>query len=343
MYLIDLGSRHGTHILHPGDTVSRMLDPEVVTMLGDGDIVTFGKTVGKGSYIVPPVTVRVELLFGGSEKSTMTSASPVARTPVAASEMSRRSSSGRYGLFIPSSLSSPDESSHSSDDEFSSKYDHDSDIEEIAPPTSLPDRESHNVFPLSLPALPNLRGLAEAHFFGTDCSDFHSFSFGPSLDDVRLPALDRAPEQSRSHSPMELSSPTPTPVGAWPSHSTPSPSVEHEQEACSDHAPEGSKREEKKIVQSNVQVSLPLFSELGSTPSRAASESMRSNHRDCSIPPSRQCSSDDGSQSPCPPSEFDLQGQEKKSEAQDRIGELNATINQMKVSRISAIYASSDL
>lgn len=334
MYLIDLGSRHGTHILHPGDTISRMLDPEVVTMLGDGDIVTFGKSVGKGSYVVPPVTVRVELLFGGAEKCATTSTSNVNRTSIVAPEMSRRSSSGRYGLFVPSSLSSP-ASSHSSDDELSSKYDHDSDIEEIAPPTSLSHRDSHNVFPLSLPALPNLRGLAESHFFGPDCSEFHTFSF-TSLDDVRLPALDRPPEQSRSHSPMELSSPTPTPVGAWPSLSTPSPSVEQEKEVFSDRASKGSSEcEGKEGLKSDARASQSLF---GSAPAQAASDIMRSNNEDRSIPPFRQGSSSSASQSPAPLSELDLQGRDNKSEAQDKMVELNATISQMKVSTMYATY-----
>jgi hypothetical protein len=327
VYLIDLGSRHGTHILHPGDIVSRMLDPEVATMLGDGDIVTFGKTVGKGSYIVPPVTARVELLFDNPEHNRITSTAAAPRTPVAAPEMSRRPSSGRYGLFVPSSLTSPEGSSHSSDDDSSSKYDHDSDIEEIAPPTSYPERESHSVFALSLPALPNLRSLAETNFFGPD---FDDFSFGSSLDGVRLPAIDRPSEQSRSHSPMELSSPTPTPVGAWPSPSTSSPSVEHEKEACSKHVVEGSSSgEEKQAVEGNVQVPQPRFSDLGSPHSPTGAESMGLGHGDLGIPSSHRLSHD-GSRSPSPPSEFDLQGREKTNDTQDRIVELNATIIRMQ-------------
>lgn len=333
MYLIDLGSRHGTHILHPGDIVSRMLDPEVAAVLCDGDVVTFGKTVGKGSYTVPPVTARVELLFGDLEHSANTSKRAETRTPVTAPEMSRRPSSGRYGLFVPSSLSSPEGSSHSSDDDSSSKYDHDSDIEEIDPPASYPDRESHNVFPLCLPALPNLRGLAETHFFGPD---FHDFPFGPSLDGIRLPAIDRHSEQSRSHSPMELSSPTPTPVGAWPTLSTPSPSVEHEEQVCPKPVREGNSNcEEKQSAESSAQLPQLPPSQFSFSHSPVASEPTRLNNEDYG-----KSSPHQGSRSPSPPSEFDLKGQEKENDPRDGMVQLNATINQIQVSTILSIWSS---
>ncbi|EIW77734.1 hypothetical protein CONPUDRAFT_84117 [Coniophora puteana RWD-64-598 SS2] len=62
VYLVDLDSRHGTHLLKRGEDISHTIQPGVETALDDGDIVTFGKTVGAGRQMVEPVTVRVKLL-----------------------------------------------------------------------------------------------------------------------------------------------------------------------------------------------------------------------------------------------------------------------------------------
>lgn len=308
VYLIDLSSRHGTHILHPGDTVSKMLDPEVVTMLSNGDIITFGKTVGKGSFMVPPVTARVELLFGNqSDISSITSTNTTTRPPVVIPESgptSRKTSSGRYGLYVPSSLSSID---GSSDDDSSLRYDHDSDIEEINPPSS-PDHVARlgHAFAPSLPVLPIIRGL-QSHFY----SELHnnSFPFGSSsMDGLRLPAIDRLPERSRSNSPMDLSSPTPTPIGAWPSLVPPSSSANNEQEPNSTDASDKSGHTEDGQADESAKSVGPVFSEVVSPQSGDAFEH--------AIPdigePSRHQSSE--SRSPSPPSELDLQGREKERE-----------------------------
>lgn len=104
-----------------------MLTSETPTALADGDVVTFGKTVGKDRHFVPPVIVRIELLHGAAPLFTVplvNESSPV--TCPRSSEGSKpplRSNSGRYGVYVPSS---------SSDD--SSKSDHDSDVEEIESP-----------------------------------------------------------------------------------------------------------------------------------------------------------------------------------------------------------------
>ncbi|KAH9946751.1 hypothetical protein B0H21DRAFT_742247 [Amylocystis lapponica] len=106
-YIIDLNSHHGTHILRPGDTVSRTIEPEVPTVLADGDMVTFGKTVGRDATLVRPVTACIKLIFGADPTSMNASSSPLA-TPE--SEKPSQSSSGRYGVH-PSSESSSDDGS----------------------------------------------------------------------------------------------------------------------------------------------------------------------------------------------------------------------------------------
>ncbi|KAJ3563864.1 hypothetical protein NP233_g8661 [Leucocoprinus birnbaumii] len=55
VFLIDLDSHHGTHIRKPGETSSRMLEPEIPTPLSDGDIITFGKTVGRNEEMIGPL------------------------------------------------------------------------------------------------------------------------------------------------------------------------------------------------------------------------------------------------------------------------------------------------
>lgn len=65
VYITDLHSHHGTHILRPGELVSTSLRPEVPTVVADGDLITFGKSVGRDAYLVRPVVVRVQLVFGG--------------------------------------------------------------------------------------------------------------------------------------------------------------------------------------------------------------------------------------------------------------------------------------
>ncbi len=109
VYITDLHSHHGTHILRPGELVWTVLKPEVPTVLADGDLITFGKTVGRESYLVRPVIVRVQLVFGRD-------ASPRASTPLPSSlthddsspdKAPARTSSGRYGVYPPSPESSP--------------------------------------------------------------------------------------------------------------------------------------------------------------------------------------------------------------------------------------------
>ncbi|KAF8151653.1 hypothetical protein B0H34DRAFT_810671 [Crassisporium funariophilum] len=131
-YLIDLGSHHGTHIRKLGDKFSRCLKQETPTLLAHGDVVTFGKSVGKNEECVKPVVARIELLYCG--QSSMQSTSPIRplivpsnASPSMSDKSSAKSSSGRYGVH-ESSPSSSDESSFNS-----GIY---SDIEEIPAPSS---------------------------------------------------------------------------------------------------------------------------------------------------------------------------------------------------------------
>ncbi|KAF8962825.1 hypothetical protein BDZ97DRAFT_1073926 [Flammula alnicola] len=122
-YLIDLGSHHGTHIRKPGERLSMTIKPETPTLLADGDVITFGKSVGKGDECVRPVVVRIELLHASGSTPT----SPF-KPLIVPSSSSPKSSSGRYGIHT-----SPSPSSDESCESPSGIY---SDIEEIPPPSS---------------------------------------------------------------------------------------------------------------------------------------------------------------------------------------------------------------
>lgn len=249
VYLVDLHSRHGTHLLR-GEEGPRTLKAEVQTALADGDIVTFGKAVGSGSCVVPPVTARVELV---REKPPL-NASPVgpSLTPINSlvDLISRtRSNSGRYGLFYPplcpdtpSPHSSPSLCA-SSDGSPSVSDDRDSDIEEVSAPS--PSQK----LPLHI-KIPAFRSFVHSICRSNDGSSLSSVKHtcpslaeflatpSPSLEDLRTPSpaivvVDVA-SNSRSHSPMEMSTPSPSAtseahqpeppvVGAWPSSRSESP------------------------------------------------------------------------------------------------------------------------
>lgn len=168
-------------------------------ILRDGDVITFGKSVGKGSYLVPPVTSRVELSFD----SHVPDPSPLPRNIPDATQSNGNSkvhkpSTNRYGL-VPS-LSSAGSSSPSSDDDGSSRYDHDSDVEEI-PQASFNAERVHNTLNSSV-VLPTLKAI-QAQLVGSalGANEYP----GPSLDDVRLPAIEKVISIPRSHSPREVS------------------------------------------------------------------------------------------------------------------------------------------
>lgn len=122
--------------------MSTPLKPEIPTVLADGDLITFGKSVGRDIYLVRPIVLRIELIFGGDalfpallplprslDADTADDAQPSSLSQSQDDEHehdkgSARPSTGRYGVFLPS----PESSSSSSDG--------DSDIQEISPPSS---------------------------------------------------------------------------------------------------------------------------------------------------------------------------------------------------------------
>jgi hypothetical protein len=97
-------------------------------LLADGDVVTFGKSVGSDSGLVRPVVARVDLLYGSQPPLKPL---VVPGTPEGQQKSLLRTLSGRYGVYVPAGSSS--EGSSSSDEQASSDS-HDSDIEEISAP-----------------------------------------------------------------------------------------------------------------------------------------------------------------------------------------------------------------
>ncbi|KAG1865031.1 hypothetical protein DFJ58DRAFT_187286 [Suillus subalutaceus] len=266
VYIVDLKSRHGTHLQKQGETTSKMLQPEAETTLADGDIVTFGKAVGQGATLVSPVTVRIEFL---RDILDMRDSPPWRITPAEpSSPRPRKLSTGRYGLNSPISYtSSPSHSSESlsspsgSSNEAASHSEHESDIEEIPSWEELRSCVSslRQDFPTDflggslLGKMPSLGSLMQdiCHKIADPLDIDSPQPWSPpaiaaiaSIDDIDSPPWsppaiaaiasiddDDAPssivhlEDLRSHSPMELSTPSPSPpqapsepevVGAWP-------------------------------------------------------------------------------------------------------------------------------
>lgn len=145
-----------------------MLKPETPAELGDGDIVTFGKSVGKNNDLVRPIVVRVTLLRGHPsglqlspflfDPTTIPALSPI---PTFGDYFGRAAPSGRYGVRESSSSSSSDEVS-------SAISEYGSDIEEVPAPASpkssikLPSGGSHIGRVLAFEVLKRLRAPAQA-------------------------------------------------------------------------------------------------------------------------------------------------------------------------------------
>ncbi|KAG9312751.1 hypothetical protein JVU11DRAFT_7185 [Chiua virens] len=226
--------------------------------LPTGDVLTFGKVVGAGSYHVSPVTVRVELLSccSPSEPATdlastpplnlLGSLSPVLFRP-------RKLSSGRYGLISACCVESGSDSPHSSSsisvssDAASSQSDQDSDVEEqhLCVPAVLRDGQGRAA--VKIPAFRSfIRDIYQNTASHSPCiSDVPDEHFEdapgttPSADPVRQPSpvvvIIEPSSKSRSHSPMEMATPSPSPpsevqqpaepavIGAWPASRPESP------------------------------------------------------------------------------------------------------------------------
>jgi len=174
VYLIDLSSHHGTHLLKVGHAVPAVLAPEVPTPLGDGDVITFGKSVGKDSDLVRPVSVRVGFLLQPAGHSEISQ--PIHITT---------SNSGRFGV-----LTDIDSSSSSSDSE----------VEEVDPPEVLPS----NPYRAQIPShsFPHGFGFIE-QWFRTDTPDPHTQSQScPSLPGFHSQPQSKHEDASSSASPM---------------------------------------------------------------------------------------------------------------------------------------------
>ncbi|KAJ7281900.1 hypothetical protein C8J57DRAFT_85205 [Mycena rebaudengoi] len=223
-YLIDLDSHHGTHIRKRDETQSNQIQPETPTLLVDGDVITFGKSVGSDKGLVRPVVARVELLYGSQPPLK-----PLI-VPGVAEAQNKSPHSGRYGVYVPASS----EGSASSD-ELASPASHDSDVEEVAGPFPRPPwHESGNDSTSSLrkdePSY--IAPLCSSSLFSQDeypreyspvdaqpCSPFgSSVFFNVGFDAYSNDIFEEEDEHSvfsnysRSTSPMDLSS-SPEPSG----------------------------------------------------------------------------------------------------------------------------------
>ncbi|KAI0697988.1 hypothetical protein BC835DRAFT_1336357 [Cytidiella melzeri] len=201
----DMKSHHGTHILRLGETVSRPVPPDVFISLEDGDIITFGKSVGRDETLVRPMIVRIRMLF--SLSSLPASPTTPLSTVAAASPTSavRAASTGRYGL----ALSVATDSGSSSDD--------DSEIEEYSPRASV---ASCSRFPL-LPPAPHMYQSAALGLLGTYLPRIHTVEESHLNSNRFSPIEVSSASPSRSSSVVELQAPSqPDPernvVGAWP-------------------------------------------------------------------------------------------------------------------------------
>ncbi|KAM6499494.1 hypothetical protein JOM56_005002 [Amanita muscaria] len=135
VYLFDLQSHHGTHVRKPDETMSTPLLSETPYLLVGGEIVTLGKSVGKGEDLVRPVVFTIEIQYSQSNPSAqlidLTRSASSERQVSPPIKICALKTSGRYGL-NDSSSSSP------SSDEMSSSYTsgNTSDIEEISSTSS---------------------------------------------------------------------------------------------------------------------------------------------------------------------------------------------------------------
>ena len=236
VYIVDLHSRHGTHLSRRGET-TRMLQPEVDTLLADGDVLTFGKVVGAGSYHVSPVMVRVQLLSGPSppEPAAERALTPYPLSPVL--EARPRKLSGHYGLMSVSIIESDSPQSSSSisvsSEAASSPSEQESDVEDEhacipailrdtqgKPSVKIPTFRSfmRDIYPNSAPHSPVMSDVPDEPLEDAPGSP-------PSADAVAV--IEVPFPKPHSHSPIDLLLPSPSPppeaqhsdpaiIGAWP-------------------------------------------------------------------------------------------------------------------------------
>ncbi|KAJ7746900.1 hypothetical protein DFH07DRAFT_831708 [Mycena maculata] len=129
VYLCDLDSHHGTHIRKRDEALSKRINPQTPTLLADGDVITFGKSVGSDKGLVRPVVARVDLMYG-SHPPLKPLVVPGSGSAEGKTSLPMRPPSGRYGVYAAASSEAS-----SSSDELASPDSHDSDIEEISGPS----------------------------------------------------------------------------------------------------------------------------------------------------------------------------------------------------------------
>lgn len=175
VYLIDLSSHHGTYLLKVGHAAPVPLAPEVPTPLADGDVVTFGKSVGKDADLVRPVSARVKFSLQSADHSERSPPTHIQRT-----------NSGRFGV-----LTDIDSSSSSSDSE----------VEEVDPPEVLPS----NPYRAQVPShsISNGFGFIE-QWFRTDSSYPHTQSQSPFHPQLQPQSKHEDASPSASSMPKEV-------------------------------------------------------------------------------------------------------------------------------------------
>lgn len=227
--MTDLKSHHGTYILRPGDSVSRPIAAEVPSVLADGDVLTFGKPVGKDKDMVKPIVARVKLQFSRDAQSQPVSVQAISATASRESHL-QRNVSGRYGIFQPPS-------------DISSSSESDSEIEEIPPPYTLPTLQTHgyeisprgtnilraaSVIVGHHPSIIRRQLLPSLSIFMTPSPEPFAIADAESLSDVRDMEIESSPEVEVKPLPVAvpLSPPAESPemelpavpeiIGAWP-------------------------------------------------------------------------------------------------------------------------------
>ena len=189
VYIVDLHSHHGTHLLRRDDIVPRPIVPDVPIALQDGDTLTFGKAVGKEPYLVSPVIANVMLIYDTESAMSppvsqpvisLLDSPPLPTTPINKehAESPTPPNAGRYGLFGPHSSPSSQSSPGSSSEDFSQSdpdCEDDEDEEDddyLDPPEEYPSvpfgghaqaQSSASACYASLPSLHGLGLLASRH------------------------------------------------------------------------------------------------------------------------------------------------------------------------------------
>ncbi|KAI0086852.1 hypothetical protein BDY19DRAFT_995594 [Irpex rosettiformis] len=116
VFVKDMNSHHGTHILKPGQTISTPVPSDIPQPVEDGDTITFGKSVGREETYVRPMVAKVRMHYSSSASPSSLSSSAFT-TPLStiSGPSSAQTITRRYGLVAPTALSDSSESDDESD------------------------------------------------------------------------------------------------------------------------------------------------------------------------------------------------------------------------------------